>query len=93
MLFPLALLAALVVGAATAYFAREMRPSFYDGRALRDATGLPLLGVVSQILTDEARDARRRGTLRFMGGVGALVGCYLSAAIAFHILVKSGAHG
>ena len=87
-LFPLALLLALAAGAGAAYLARELRPSFYDGRSLRDATGLPLLGVVSLNVTDDTRAQRRRGTVRFLGGVGALVGSYVAGAIAFQLLVK-----
>lgn len=88
-LFPLALLLALAAGAGAAYLARELRPSFYDGRALRDATGLPLLGVVSLNVTDETRAQRRRGTVRFLGGLGALVGSYIAGLIAFQLLVKN----
>jgi len=87
MLFPLALLVALASGVAAAYVAREVRPSFYDGRALREATGLPLLGVVSQNLTENLRREHRRGAVRFLGGVGALVGAYLAGFVALKLIV------
>jgi polysaccharide chain length determinant protein (PEP-CTERM system associated) len=87
-LFPLALLMSLGAGVGAAYLARELRPSFYDGRSLRDATGLPLLGVVSLNVTEETRAQRRRGTVRFLGGVGAFVGSFIAGVIAFQLMVK-----
>ena len=89
LLFPLALFASLAAGVAAAYVAREVRPSFYDGRALRDATGLPLLGVVSLSTTDRMLRERHRGTMRFLGGVGALVGAYAAGFVAIEFLLKS----
>jgi polysaccharide chain length determinant protein (PEP-CTERM system associated) len=88
MLFPLALLAALAAGMGAAYLAAELRPSFYDGRALREVTGLPLLGVVSLAMTPAEKSVRRTGAIRFVGGVGVLIGVYLVGAVTFEILSK-----
>jgi polysaccharide chain length determinant protein (PEP-CTERM system associated) len=81
---------AFIAGIATTWIARELRPSFYDGRSLRDATGLPLLGVVSLNLTDAARSQRRRSTIRFLGGVGALVGVYAVGLVALRLIARYG---
>jgi polysaccharide chain length determinant protein (PEP-CTERM system associated) len=88
LLMALALGGSLAAGLAAAYVARELRPSFYDARALRDASGLPLLGVVSLNLSEEARRAQRRGSLRFAGGVGALVASYAAGFIALKVVMK-----
>ena len=87
-LFPMALIAALCAGLAAAYVAREVRPSFYDGRSLRDATGLPLLGVVSFGVTDSMRLRRRSANVKFAGGLGALVGIYFAGFVALEFFLK-----
>lgn len=88
-LFPLALLFSLFAGLAAAYIAREVRPAFYDGRALREATGLPLLGIVTLNVTEAKRRENRRGVVQFLGGVGALAGAYLVGIVALKVLVKT----
>jgi hypothetical protein len=85
-LFPLALLVALGAGLAAAFIAREIRPAFYDGRSLSEATGLPILGTVTLIVTDPQKRAARKNMTRFLGGVGALVAAYGAAFAAVAIL-------
>lgn len=89
MLFPFALVFSLCAGLAAAYIAREVRPAFYDGRALREATGLPLLGVVTLNETESRRQENRRGVVQFVGAVGGLAGAYLVGIIALKVLVKT----
>jgi hypothetical protein len=72
---------------AASYIARELRPAFYDGRALREATDLPLLGVVSLALTPTQASQRRRGLALFAGGAGALVACYMLAFVMLEFLL------
>ena len=87
-LFPLALLVALAMGFAAAFVAREVRPAFYDGRALAEATGLPILGTIS-ILTNESRKkAGRRTTATFFAGLGALIGAYLTSFVALTLFTS-----
>jgi polysaccharide chain length determinant protein (PEP-CTERM system associated) len=85
-LIPLALIIALAAGLAAAYIANAARPTFYDGRSLREASGLPLLGVVSLIVSEPGRLAERRSMFRFLGGVGALLGTYLVSFIMLEML-------
>lgn len=85
-LFPLALLAALAAGCAAAFVAREVRPAFYDGRALAEATGLPILGTVSMIENDGRMKLARRSTAKFLAGVGMLLGAYLASFVALTLL-------
>jgi polysaccharide chain length determinant protein (PEP-CTERM system associated) len=87
-LYPMALIGALCAGLVAAYVAREVRPAFYDGRSLRDATGLPLLGVISLSITDSTRLKRRAANVRFVSGLGALVGVYLAGFVALEFVLK-----
>ncbi|MCL2524245.1 MAG: Wzz/FepE/Etk N-terminal domain-containing protein [Betaproteobacteria bacterium] len=63
LLFPLGLLLALAAGLAAAFVASQIRPVFFEGKSLRDATGLPLLGSVS-LIPSEARRLKERSSLR-----------------------------
>ena len=85
-LIPLALILALAAGLLAAYIANEARPTFYDGRSLREVCGLPLLGVVSMIVSEPRRRAERSSMFRFLGGVGALLGTYLASFIVLEML-------
>ena len=85
-LVPTALILALVAGLLAAYIANEARPSFYDGRSLREVSGLPLLGVVSLVVSEPRRLAERSSMFRFLGGVGALLGTYLASFIVLEML-------
>ena len=85
-LVPLALILALAAGFLAAYIANEARPTFYDGRSLREACGLPLLGVVSMIVSEPRRRAERSSMFWFLGGVGALLGTYLASFIVLQML-------
>lgn len=67
-----ALLLALVLGVGASYVANEIRPTFHDSRALREASGLPLLGVVSMVMGEPLKRAERWSRLRFAGGLAAL---------------------
>ena len=75
-LFPLALLLSVAAGLATAFVMQEVRPAFFDGRSLREATGLPVLGVVSMVVGDAGQALARRSLFRFSGGVVALFVMY-----------------
>ena len=85
-LVPAALLLALVAGVGAAYVASQARPTFYDGRSLREASGLPLLGVVSLIMSEPQRLAARGSMLLFVGGIVALIGTYLAGFIALELM-------
>ena len=45
--------ASLAAGLATAFVVSQVRPSFHDGRVLREIVGRPLLGMVSMIAGPE----------------------------------------
>lgn len=71
-LLPLLLIAALLLGAFASFAFSKLRPTFIDGTSLREATGLPLLGTVSFVESDESRRQSRQGLIGFLSGLGSL---------------------
>lgn len=86
LLLPLVGLAALAAGAALTFLISQLRPAFSDGRALREATGLPVLGTVSMLSTPERTRTRRRGLLAFTGGLASFVGAIAVATVALKLI-------
>jgi polysaccharide chain length determinant protein (PEP-CTERM system associated) len=89
LMVPMALIGALTAGLVVAYVANEVRRTFHDGRSLREASGLPLLGVISMILTEPKRRAERRLTLLFVGGVAALFVTYTASFLVLEMMTTS----
>ncbi len=76
LLLPAGLLIALAAGLFAAFAASQIRPVFFDGKTLRDETGLPLLGTVS-LIPNEARRLKERASLhRFLIATAGLVIAY-----------------
>lgn len=76
LLLPLGLLLAIAGGFLAALAASQLRPVFFDGKSLRDQTGLPVLGIVS-LLPNEGRRLQERASLtRFLLAGTALVTVY-----------------
>lgn len=88
LLVPFALLLSLAAGIAAAWIAHEVRPRFFDGRDLRETTALPLLGIVSALVTPESVKAERRARLRFAGAAAALVMLYTTGLVVFELMAS-----
>ena len=73
----------LAAGLAASFLISQIRPTFHDGRVLREVAGRPLLGMVSMIVGPEIRLKRRRSALLFVGGMSGLMASY---ALAFVII-------
>ena len=88
LLLPAALVLALLGGAFASFAAAQLRPVFFDGRALAEATGLPLLGRVSYL--PRATDAKSEKTKfgLFLVLLAALIGTY--GAVILILFVRSG---
>ena len=80
------LLAALGIGASIAFVASQLRPTFASGEELRIKTGLPLLGVVTRLVSDEERQQQRRQLMGFVFGSGGLVGVFCAALITMTLV-------
>ncbi|MDH4393702.1 MAG: Wzz/FepE/Etk N-terminal domain-containing protein [Aquabacterium sp.] len=81
-----ALGAALAAGLVTTFIASQVRPVFDDVQQLRASTGLPLLGVVSMILSDDDKRRERSSRVRFFLGTGSLLASYLVALVTVSII-------
>lgn len=66
----------LLAGVAFAFLVSQIRRTVTDRRALRDLTGLPLLGGVTKIETDESRRRKRKGLMAYLATLGSLLGAY-----------------
>lgn len=78
---PLLLLASLVLalgaGAGVALLMTQLRPVFNSAAALTNATGLPVLGVVSEALGEQGIRQSRMRLLRFGTAVAGLLGAFV----------------
>lgn len=88
LLLPLGLVAALAAGFFAAFVMSQVRPVFLDGRALREATGLPLLGTVSMIASDAAIAQGKKSLRRFLGALGGLLAAYASGMVVLFVLAS-----
>ncbi len=71
------LMAGLGGGAAFAFALGKVRSTFATTSGLERATGLPVLGAISQTLTDGARKLRRKRLKYFYGASAALGGLFV----------------
>ena len=81
-----ALLAAVVAGLFASFAGSQLRPVYHDAQDLRNKTGLPLLGVVSMVLSESELRAERIGALRFYAGTGGLLGVFMVAIVTASII-------
>lgn len=85
---PLFLIAVLVLGlaggAAAAFAVGQLKASYATAPRLAKATGLPVLGAISEVVTSAHRTVRARQLKIFAGGLGALGGaCVLLLVVEF----------
>jgi polysaccharide chain length determinant protein (PEP-CTERM system associated) len=88
LLFPVALLAAMAAGLVVAFAMSQLRPTFETADDLRRKTGLPLLGVVSMVLSDVDRRRERLSLIRFGAGTGSLVALFVAGMVAMTLLAR-----
>lgn len=86
MMLPIVIAAALGAGLFTAFAASQLRPVFHKATELRQKVALPLLGVVSMVLSDSERRRDRSDKARFIAASGTLLGAFVIALIATTIL-------
>lgn len=75
--------AAIGVGLFTTFAASQLRPVFHDADDLRTRVELPILGVVTRLVTDADRARQRVDLIRFSAGAGGLLAMF---AVALTIL-------
>lgn len=91
LLLPGGLLFALAAGLFVAFAASQIRPVFFEGKSLRDVTGLPLLGTVSLIPNESRRINERASLRRFLAATAGLVVAYGAGIAALTFLTQRAA--
>ena len=90
LLMPMVLLAAVGLGLLFAFAAAQMRPTFSSAEDLRLAVSLPLLGVVTKLVTDADRKRDRVSLFRFVAASGGLVGLFAAGLITMSLVSRFG---
>lgn len=90
LLLLVAFLVALGAGLATAFAASQVRAVFHDAHSLRDVTRLPLLGVVTLVMSEETALKQSSDMKRFLGASGGLLGIFIAGMMAMSFLSERG---
>jgi polysaccharide chain length determinant protein (PEP-CTERM system associated) len=90
MLLSLVTLGGLAAGLAVAFLLSQLRRTVTDRRVLRELTGLPLLGAVARVETDESRRRKRKGLLTYLAALGSLIAAYGAMMILQLVVSRAG---
>jgi len=91
LLMPLALLAALAAGFGLTFILSQLRAVFFEGRAMSESLGVPLLGVISMVLDDGASSRRKTELKKFLLATGSLIAVFGAGMVA--LFLKTGQIG
>jgi len=80
---------ALLVGAGVMFASNELRPCIYDRSQLREVTGLPVLGVVSLVVSDQIKLAQKQDLMRLGKVTGAMSAAYLLLLVVAVLFTKT----
>jgi polysaccharide chain length determinant protein (PEP-CTERM system associated) len=86
LLMPLVGVIALLFGAAFALLLSQIRPAFFDTRALREFTGLPILGSVSLTPNPDRIRKERQGHFAFAGALGSLAAIFGALTLVIAVI-------
>ena len=86
LLLPAVLLAALAAGLFVPFAASQVWPAFHHSNDLRAKVALPLLGVVSLVVSDVQARRERADRVRFWVASSALVGVFAVGLTAMSIM-------
>jgi hypothetical protein len=89
LLLPAAFLAALVAGLITAFTASQLRPVFERTSDLRQKIDLPILGVVSLVLSDIDKRRQRFDRVKFLAASSMLFIAFGAVMIATTIASRA----
>jgi polysaccharide chain length determinant protein (PEP-CTERM system associated) len=88
-LLPAVLAAAIAVAIGICFLLSQIRPVFHDGRDLAEATGVPVLGSVSMLVSDDFKRVERRRQFTFIGGLGSLIASYAALLTFVALAVRN----
>ena len=86
LLLPIALVVALFLGLASSFVASQVRPVVFDVRVLREVTGLPVLGSVSLIRSEDLLKKLKAKSKRFFVALLGLIGAFGSGMVVLALL-------
>ena len=90
LLLPGVLLVSLGAGLFFAFAAAQLRPTISSGEDLRTISGLPLLGVVTMLRTEDDLRRERASLFRFVVASGGLIGLFLAGLVALSLSARLG---
>lgn len=76
-LFTIVFLGALLVGVGIAFIISQIRPTFHSQGSLREITGLPILGTIPMIWTEQEKKKRKGRLFAFGISLLMLMTCYV----------------
>ena len=88
LLLPVALFVSFGAGLGVAFILSQLRAVFFDARAVRNTIGLPILGVVTLVMSDAGRAREKRDLMRFGLASSALVGVFIVAIIVLTVIAN-----
>jgi len=91
LLLPLALLAGLGTALALAFVVSQLRPVYHEGGELRLKTQLPLIGVVSVVMSDAAQRRHRLEAVKFWSASGSLVLLFAAGMVLVALMAQRAA--
>jgi polysaccharide chain length determinant protein (PEP-CTERM system associated) len=80
---------ALLAGFGVMFASDQLRPCFYERSQLRDVTGLPILGVVSLVVNDQMKAARRQDFIKLAKAIGGMSATYFTLVVAGYLLTRT----
>jgi hypothetical protein len=89
LLLTIILIAAIGAGVAAAFTKGQLQMTYPTARALETATGLPVVGTVSDVLTPAAK-LRQQLQLKWFAGLGAGLGGFYALLMAVEFIQRSG---
>lgn len=90
LLLPLTLVLALGAGLFASFAVSQVRPVFFDARALREVSDLPLLGTVSRKVSDVVKLNEKKDFRRFIAAFASLLGVYAAGiALLFVFTIRT----
>jgi polysaccharide chain length determinant protein (PEP-CTERM system associated) len=89
LLVPAAFLIAIAAGLLAAFVASQLRPVYRRAFELRQKVGLPVLGVVTLVLSDLDKRHERLDRMRFLGASGVLFAVFIAVMVATTIAARA----
>jgi polysaccharide chain length determinant protein (PEP-CTERM system associated) len=90
LLLTLVTLGGIVAGIAVSFLVSQLRRTVTDRRSLRELTGLPLLGAVSRVETDETRRRKRKGLMAYFAALASLFAAYAAIMVLQLFIARAG---